>query len=236
MAVIPEDRLSQIEFAEAHLPVWVTTPAAVGLTAGQVSLLGSLTDDARKDYDNALAARQASKAATTTMNDSVRVMRNQLADMVRSIKTFAEASANPNAIYGLAQIPPPAAPQPATAPGTPTNFQVTLQPTGAVTLSWDAENAAASSGAVFVISRKLPTQAAFTTLGFSPGSTTESRRMSFTDSTIPATAASAGAQYIVVGQRGNLVGTPSEAITVQFGVDGISATIVSGGAPLSMAA
>lgn len=58
-------------------------------------------------------------------------------------------------------ITPPAAPQPATAPGTPTNFGVTLQPNDAVRLAWGAGNAAANSGAVCVIARNQPTQSSF---------------------------------------------------------------------------
>jgi hypothetical protein len=42
--------------------------------------------------------------------------------------------------------------------------------------------------------------------------------MSFTDETIPTSAAAAGAQYIIQGQRGTLTGEPSDAVTVQFGV------------------
>jgi hypothetical protein len=43
---------------------------------------------------------------------------------------------------------------------------------------------------------------------------------SFTDATVPASAASQGAQYIVQGFRGTRVGDASDAVVVQFGVDG----------------
>ena len=36
----------------------------------------------------------------------------------------------------------------------------------------------------------------------------------------PTSAAAAGAQYIITGQRGTRIGEPSDAITVQFGTDG----------------
>jgi hypothetical protein len=106
---------------------------------------------------------------------------------------------------------------------------VTLESSGAVTLSWEATDAAASSGAFYNISRKLPGQSAFTPLGGTSGSTSESRRMSFTDATVPTSAAGAGAQYIIQGQRGTLAGIASDAVVVQFGVDGGPGfTIVSG--------
>ena len=60
----------------------------------------------------------------------------------------------------------------------------------------------------------------FTSLGGTSGSTSESRRMTFTDSSIPTSAAGAGAQYIIQGQRGTKIGEASDAITVQFGIDG----------------
>ena len=44
--------------------------------------------------------------------------------------------------------------------------------------------------------------------------------MTFTDSSIPTSAAAAGAQYIIQGQRGTKIGEASDALTVQFGVDG----------------
>ena len=44
--------------------------------------------------------------------------------------------------------------------------------------------------------------------------------MTFTDATVPTSAAGQGAQYIIQGQRGTLLGEPSDAVVVQFGVDG----------------
>jgi hypothetical protein len=61
-------------------------------------------------------------------------------------------------------------------------------------------------------------------IGGAPGSTAESRRASFTDSTVPASAASQGAQYIVEGFRGTRGGEASDAVIVQFGMDGLGAT------------
>jgi hypothetical protein len=86
------------------------------------------------------------------------------------------------------------------------------------TLSREAANASASSGGFFTISRKLPGAAAFSVLGSTPGTTAESRRMTFTDITIPTSAAGQGAQYIIQGFRGTRGGPPSDAVVVQFGV------------------
>jgi hypothetical protein len=84
-----------------------------------------------------------------------------------------------------------------------------------------ASDSAASSGAFFSVSRKLPGQSSFTSIGGAPGSTNEAggRRCSFTDFTVPASAASQGAQYIVQGFRGTRFGEASDAVIVQFGID-----------------
>ena len=57
-------------------------------------------------------------------------------------------------------------------------------------------------------------------LGDVGGSTIEARRLTFNDTSIPTSAAGAGPQYIITGQRGTRIGEPSDAITVQFGTDG----------------
>ncbi|MBX3386883.1 MAG: hypothetical protein KF768_09955 [Phycisphaeraceae bacterium] len=221
MSVLPTTRLSQIQFCEDHLPVWSAAPAAaIGLTSAQITALSELTEAARAAYNAAQAARQAGKTATMVYTSATAQMRTLAGDMVSQIKAFADLSGDATSVYEKAQIPPPAAPTPATAPGKPTDFSVVLQPTGAVTLRWNAENSAASSGGFFNVLRKLPGQAGFSPIGGAPGSTAQSRTMSFTDTTVPTSAAGQGAQYIVQGQRGTLLGLPSDAITVQFGVDG----------------
>lgn len=218
-SVLPKTVIELITFCEAHNGVWAVAPTTLGLTAAQVTALTTATTNARKAYNDAQAAREASKAATTTLNGLAAIMRTQAADLVRQIKAYAELQSNPSSVYAAAQIPAPAAPVPMPAPGKPTDFAVTLNPDGSVNLSWMSTDSAASSGAFFSVGRKLPGQTAFTGIGGAPGSTSESRRCGFTDSTVPASAASQGAQYIVQGFRGTRVGLASEAVIVQFGVD-----------------
>ncbi|HYF14165.1 MAG TPA: hypothetical protein VD971_03735 [Phycisphaerales bacterium] len=236
MSVLPEKAVDLIEFCETHVPVWAAAAGTIGLTAAQVATLNELTGDARGAYDDALAAREASKAATTKMRGGVSTMRTQAATLVRAIKNYAEAQADPASIYAAAQIPPPAEPAPLPAPGKPTNITVTLQPSGAITIAWDAENAAASTGAFFNVLRKLPGESAFVGIGGAPGSTSLSRRMGFTDGSVPTAAAASGVRYIVQGQRGTLVGLPSDAIVVQFGTDTPGGLSVTGADAIKMAA
>lgn len=231
MPVIPDKKVEQVQFCETHWPVWNANAAAIGLTSAQAGNFKTLTLAARAAYDAAQNAKAAWHAAVTNQNQAIRAATENAADLIRVIKGFAELSANPDAVYAVAQIPPPATPVPAQAPGRPNNVSVALEPSGAITLSWEAANAAAGSGAFFNISRKLPGQTGFTPLGGAPGTTSETRRMSFTDTTVPTSAAGAGAQYIIQGQRGTMLGAPSDAVTVQFGTDSAGqsfATVANG--------
>ncbi len=220
MSILPGSTIEQIQFCEAHVPVWTEVAMAIGLTAPQVASLGTKTSAARGAFNAAQAAREASKAATIQQNTDARTMRNQASDLIRQIKAYAELQSNPNSVYAAAQIPPPSAPLPMPAPGKPSDFSVVLESDGSVTLSWNAAESAASTGAFFTISRKLPGQSSFSGIGGAPGTTSESRRCSFTDATVPTSAAGSGAQYIVQGFRGTRIGEASDAVTVQFGVDG----------------
>lgn len=219
MTILPQTQNDLIVFCEAHTPVWAAAPTTIGLTAAQVTALSTATTNARKSYNDAQAAREASKAKTISVNNDVRTMKNQAANLIAQIKAFADLQASPANVYALAQIPQPAAPTPAPAPGKPTDFEVILNSDGSVTLSWDSTESAASGGAFFAVMRKLPGEAGFSGIGGAPGSTSETRRPSFTDTTVPASAASQGAQYIVQGFRGTRVGEASDAVVVQFGVD-----------------
>lgn len=218
--VLPPNINESIQFCESHVLLWTAAPTAIGLTAAQVTSLDTLTKAARGAYTAALAARSASKAATTTQTGVVTPMRAKAAELIAQIKAYAALQATPSTVYAAAQIPEPAAPTPFPAPGVPSNITIGLESSGAVTLSWEATNSAASTGAFFQIYRKLPGQTGFSSLGGAPGSTSENRRPSFTDATVPTTAAGSGAQYIIQGMRGTTLGPASSAVIVQFGVDG----------------
>jgi hypothetical protein len=218
-SVFPQSIIDQITFCEAHNGVWMTNAAMIGVLPAAVTALTTATTNARKAYNDAQTAREASKAATNNLHSMATIMANQCTVLIAQIKAFADLQAVPMDVYTKAQIPFPATPTPAPAPGKPDMFAVALNPDGSVNLSWMATDSAASTGAFFSVSRKLPGMTGFVGIGGAPGSTSESRRCTFTDFTVPASAASQGAQYIVQGFRGNRMGDASEAITVQFGVD-----------------
>jgi hypothetical protein len=236
MSVLPNGVTDLIEFCESHALTWEQEFAAIGISSQAALNFKNQTSAARAAYNAAQAARDASKAATTTQNGAVRTMRNTASDLIRTIKAYAENQTKPEVVYAAAQIPEPLPPAPLAPPGVPQDIVVTLEPSGAITLSWAAFNAAASSGAFYNVSRKLPGQSSFVPIGGAPGTTSQSRRMSFTDATIPTSAAGAGGQYIITGQRGVTLGPPSTAITVQFGVDGSGFAVSGATGILKMAA
>lgn len=209
MAVIPDKRLEQLIFAEAHLPVWAVTPAAIGLVASQITLLTSLVEEGRKDFDASVAARDASKAATEKMYGSIGDMREQLAAMIRSIKTFAEASSNPAAVYSAAAIPAPLPPSQAPAPGKPFEFRVEILDTGALRLNWKCDNPEGVAGTVYEVFRGVQ-GSALAYVGMSGA-------REFIDETVPRSLLPI--VYRITAVRSTRRGDPS-SLTVSFGTSG----------------
>ncbi len=207
-SVVPSKDIDALAFFESHTIVWAVAPIGLGLTAAEVTGLDVLTKAARQALSDQTKAKNAAKAATTAWNNAVTAMRNSGGNLVKTIKAFAETTNNPT-VFSMAQIPMPAAPTPLPPPGQPTTFTVQLTGTGAVQITWKATNGAASTGAFFVVSRKLVGESVFTNVG-------NVGTKKFTDSTI--TQGTTGATYIVQGFRGNQSGMPSEQLSVQFGV------------------
>ena len=229
MSIIPDKNVEKVQFCESHTPIWAAGPAAIGLTAAQCTAFTTMTTNARKAYNDAQSAKQAYHAAVTNQNTVINTAINGVggaADLIRIIKGFAENSANPNAVYTLAQIPPPATPQPAPAPGQPSNVTVGLEPSGAITLRWKATNAAPGAGTFFSITRKLSSESMFTLVG-------NTGEKMWTDVTLAQGTPSA--TYIIQGHRGAINGPESEQVGVQFGVGGGGGFAVTN-AQLKMAA
>lgn len=229
MTVIPPNQLDALQFCESHWPVWNQDPVSVGLTEDLVEGFKELTLTVRGDFNNAQAARLASRSATTTLKNSMATLRENASVLIATVKAFADLQVEPALVYSAAQIPMPLPTSPLPAPGRPTNIAITLEFDGAITLSWDAEDSSASSGAMFMVSRKLAGQSDYIGIGAATGSTTESRRCSFTDTTCPAAAAGTGARYVIQGVRGSRAGQPSPAMVVQFGVGGEGGSLRAAG-------
>ena len=220
MGIVPNSRLGKIEFYEAHVGPWTANAANVGLASAAVTALSAAVTAARAAFVAHLAAQEAAKAATNNFYDKVRLMHNAPgfgADMIQTIKTYAQTKNDPN-VYNLAQIPPPPTPGAVPPPGTPFDFKTTLNGDGSITLKWKCNNPEGSQGTVYEIARKVGAGGggAFSVLG-AVGT------RSFVDDTIPA--GSSPVTYQLTAVRGQTRGTPSQYV-VNFGAGGASVTEV----------
>lgn len=218
MGVIPPSKADLLTFCEAHVPVWIAAPTSIGLTAAQATSFDAATKLMRNKQIAAETARNASKAATLTYDDATDALRDLVGLLVKTIKLYADNNANPEAVYAAAQIPAPSAPTPNPPPGQPTNFKFELESGGLLTMRWKSENSAASGGAYFSVARRFGGEGLFTMIGGTSAKV-------FTDDSIPLGAGSVS--YIVTPRRSGVAGTPSDLITVQFGVGGGQSLIVS---------
>ncbi|KAA0212975.1 MAG: hypothetical protein DYG94_13465 [Leptolyngbya sp. PLA3] len=230
MATVPTTNLGKIEFYESHLPAWGTNAVAIGITAAAAANLATLTTAARSAYNAHVTATAAARAATANFYDKVAAMHagpGAGADMIRTIRAFAQSTNNPN-VYVLAQIPPPATPGVVPPPGTPFDFRVGLLQSGAIDLRWKCTNPPGASGTVYEVMRRVGSEP-FVYMD-SPGV------RQFTDSTVPS--GSGTVTYRVTAVRSTTRGNPAQ-FTVQFGTDaeGVTITSVTGeGTTVKMAA
>ncbi len=207
-SIVPSKDVEAIQWFQAHLSVWSGAAVSIGTSVSAITAFTVVVKAASDALEAQTKAKETSKAATTTFHNNVAAMRANGADIIQTIKAFAETTNNPN-VYGLAQLPMPQPPTPLPAPGQPTNFKVELTGSGAVQITWKATNSASSSGVFFTVKRKLASDAAFVNVG-----TVGAKK--FTDTSI--LQGTTSATYLVQGFRGLLAGEESEQLSVQFGV------------------
>lgn len=214
MPIVPNKDAEAITFFEAHIPVWTTAAASIGVTPLQITSFDTQVKAARAKLTAAIAAREASKTATNAFSTSVGTMREVGADLIATIKAFAETSNNPN-VYDLAQIPPPAAPTPPPALVAPENLTADPAADGSISLKWKGS---IKYSTFFSIFRKGPGETGFTQI-----STVASKQ--FIDPAPPPPAATASGvartvEYLVRAQRQSAIGPPSSIVTVTYGAGG----------------
>ena len=220
MSDLPSKQSDFLAFCTAHAGLWGSSAALIGVLPGSALAFKNHSDAAKLTLDAAEAAKVAAKAATNNNDTAMKIARSEAADIIKTIRAFAQATNNPN-VYSLAGIAPPTAPSPTPAPSKPEMLGIALQPSGALTLSWRATNR--RGGIVtYAIGRKLPGDASFTILANTGGNAGANGRPTgrrglrkWTDSTLPVN--SGGVQYIITGMRGNISGESSEILTVTFG-------------------
>lgn len=226
MGITPNSRLGKVQFYETHVPPWAANALAIGLDVSAVTALGTATGAARVAYNEMIAARAASKAATQNFYDLVSTMHSAPgfgSDMIDTIKNHAQTTGDDN-VYVLAQIPAPTPPGVVGPPGTPFDFRVALLQDGAVELKWKSSNPSGATGTTYEIMRSID-GGAMTYIDTAGEKT-------FTDTTLPN--GCGPVTYRVTGVRSTVKGDPGQ-FTVQMGTG--TATIEdSGDTPLGMAA
>lgn len=204
MPEIPDSRIGKIEYFEVHAPIWTTNGLALGLDPLEAAALGVETTDARTAYDAAIAARDASKAATLDYYQKVEQMHNRGSGLLGQIRGKVDSSGD-TSLYVLAQVEPPADPTPAPPPDPATDLGGFINNVGDIDLSW---RGSLSNGTYYTVWRKLPSENDFFQVA-------SSGTLQWTDSTVPA--ATTFVQYIVYAHRDSFTSAPTEPIAILFG-------------------
>ncbi len=214
MAVVPNKDVEALQFFEDHWDQWQTNEVALGIPPAVAAQVKDDAIDARAKLTAQALAKNAAKSATLDWNGAMSSLRSAGATAIAAIRAKADASADPNAVYSLAQIPPPAAATPLPPPATPTTFSSEIQPTGALLIKWRMPSAQPGN-TFYQVARKLAGETAFDIIGGSGNKT-------FLDESLPF--GTDRVEYQVTAIRGSVAGTPSNSFVVQFGVGGEGAT------------
>ncbi|KAA0212970.1 MAG: hypothetical protein DYG94_13435 [Leptolyngbya sp. PLA3] len=202
MSTVPKTIADRLAFYEQHAPVWAAAATTIGLSVTQVTALAALVNDARVAFDDAQAARNASKAATVLQANAMSTLSDFGADLIKTIRAYAETNNNPD-VYATAQIPPPAPPTPAGPPDMPTDLAASFLFPWGIRLTWKGSVA---QGAYFGVFRRLRGESNFTFV-----QTTKEK--SFDDTSLPAGVASV--DYYIAAFRDQYQ-VNSAAIALQF--------------------
>jgi hypothetical protein len=206
MPTIPDTYLGKLEFFETHLPIWAVNPVAIGLIATQIVELTARTDQARADFDAQVAQKANAINSTQIQKDSNAFMYDLGADLVKTIRAFAQTTDDPN-VYTAASIPPPAPPSPPGPPEMPTNLSASILSPFGLGLEW---NASLAKGTFFGIWRRLDSETSATLIK-------TSKNKSFEDRTLPDGTASV--DYYITAYRDDFE-VNSAIFTIQIGANG----------------
>ncbi len=204
--VLPASREQLINWFNERIAAWGADPAGIGLTAAQVADLAGRLAASDAALNDANAARIASKDATVVYHSETDDLRAFGADLIKTIKAYAETTNNAG-VYAAASVPPPLPPTPAGPPDRPTDFEAELLSGGGLHLSWKGTT---SKSAYFSVFRKAEGETDFTLLD-SP------KDKFFDDNTIPAGVNSV--TYYIQARRDDFR-VDSVHYTVSFGAGG----------------
>lgn len=216
MGNVPDKTLEQIVWFENHTPLWAATPTAFGATAAMVTAVTTAVTNARKAYNDAQIARQASKNATVALHEQAGTMLDLGRDLVNVMKSFIENANNPT-LWGQAGLEPPAPPGTAPAPNAPYQLTGSLDSVGNVIVRWKASQPRGVYGVIYSVSRSI--DGGDYVLVDSVG------EKEYVDEAVPEGTRTVA--YVVRAKRGKQFSDPSEALSLRFGRGGAGLTIVS---------
>jgi hypothetical protein len=176
MAIVPKKIADKIGFYQERAPVWAASATALGLSAGEMTLMSGKVAEAVDALADDTAAKSAAKAATIRLHDAVADMGKFGADLISKIK--GKAGQDGNSVYAIALLPVPATPGPIPAPGMPEGLKVELKPNGSLLLKWKCENAPGSTGVFYYVWRRTGESGEYAFLGASGA-------REFSDTTVP---------------------------------------------------
>jgi hypothetical protein len=120
---IPRSPRSEVlKFGNAHTAIFTANAAALGILPADAVKYSAAVTEAQTASDDQETIKNAYRTATTNTNSAFSHLLTVQGDVIRKIRAFAEASADPQAVYTLAQIPPVASPSVMAPPGKPTNM------------------------------------------------------------------------------------------------------------------
>jgi hypothetical protein len=219
--VLPDSRTQMIQWFADRVAGWAADPVSIGLTALQVSDLAAFLAAAQTGSSDATAARIASRDATVVFHEGSDQLRGFGADLIKTIKAFAETTNDAN-VYAAASVPPPSPPSPTAPPDVPTELTAQINGFGSISIAWKGSRA---DGTQFVLQRQLtPVDAPPAAWSFAGASTTND----YTDATVPTGFASVS--YRVYAQSPAGTSDASTPVVLAFG------NSAAGGESLTLAA
>ncbi len=142
---VPEKQADRIAYYYAHVQPWTSHAADIGVEETAVTEFAVKVTGAQASLNAAVAAREASKAATEQLKIALAEMDEAGSALTRTIRAFAVSSGD-ETVYVKAEIPAPREPSPQPAPGEPYKIEASLSTAGILTLRWKCENPAGSGG------------------------------------------------------------------------------------------
>lgn len=219
MSTVPRNALEAIDWVDTRVPVWAAAGLTIGVDPLEVAELGTLLSAAKDLKTEWLAAQALADAKGADYRAAVKAMRSKASGQVTQIRGFARSKGNPDSIFTTAQIPLPADPGPAPAPGTPEGFKRELLDNGGLKFTFTCDHPKGVKAVTYKIERQPAPQTPFVFL-------LNAKKREFEDTTF--LGSSTVINYRVTAQTSTKDG-PSASFTVRYGASNEQATIIAQG-------